>query len=253
MNEYYSDDRCTIYNADCAEVLPSLSDVDLVFTSPPYNLGSSPWPMLGNWKPGDGRGTSKWNNGTAGGGSIGYCDHDDAMPWVEYVGWQQSVLSMLWECLSPAGAIFYNHKPRVVGAQLWTPLELNPGLPLRQIITWARAGGLNFNATAFVPTYEWIMIFAKSEWRLHSQAASGIGDVWRVPAKAQPDHPAPFPIELPGRAIEATRPSCVLDPFMGSGTTLVAARSRGIRSIGIEKSERYCEVAAKRMCQEVLF
>jgi len=48
---YFEEDGIVIYNADCREVLPYLPKVDLVFTSPPYNLGGAPWPHLGNWKP----------------------------------------------------------------------------------------------------------------------------------------------------------------------------------------------------------
>ena len=55
-----------------------------------------------------------------------------------------------------------------------------------------------------------------------------------------------FPIDLPDRAIDATGPGLVCDPFAGSGTTLLAARKAGVRAIGIEKSERYCEMAAAR-------
>lgn len=256
MKPYYEDATATIYHGDCREVLPSWvghTEFDLVFTSPPYNLGSGPWEHLGHWKPGDSAGgKSKWRNGSDGSGGVTYEDHEDTMPWPDYVAWQRAVLGDLWSLLSRDGAIFYNHKPRVIGGRLWTPMELNPGLPLRQIVTWARAGGLNFNPTAYVPTYEWIMVFATHTWRLKSKAASGVGDVWRVPQEPNPDHPAPFPVGLPARAIETTGPGSVLDPFMGSGTTLVAAKQLGRKAVGIELSERYCEIAAKRLAQGVL-
>lgn len=111
---------------------------------------------------------------------------------------------------------------------------------------------MNFNPTAYVPTYEWIMVIAKEEFRLKSKAASGLGDVWREPQEPS-EHPAPFPEGLPARAIETTGPGLVIDPFAGSGTTLVAAKAAGVRAIGIEKSERYCEMAVKRLAQESLF
>lgn len=250
---YYRDDLVTLYHADNADVLPGISGVDLVFTSPPYNLGESPWPMLGNWKPGQGSGGhSKWRNGTEAGGGINYADHEDAMPWADYVDWQRAVWRLMWATLSPAGAIFWNHKTRVVGTRLWSPTELIPATlrrhNLRQEIIWRRAGGVNFNPTAYVPTHERIYIVAKDEWRLKSKGASGLGDVWEV-AQEQSPHPAPFPIGIPARAIETTAPGLVLDPFAGSGTTLRAAKDAGVKAIGIEKSERYCEMAAERLSQ----
>ena len=123
---------------------------------------------------------------------------------------------------------------------------------MRQIITWARAGGMNFAPTHYVPTYEWIIVFAKPDWRLKSKAASGVGDVWRVPQEPS-DHPCPFPIGLPARAIESAGPRTVLDPFAGSGTTLRAAKDAGVHAVGIEKSERYCEMIVKRLAQGSLF
>lgn len=247
IEPYYSDEFATIYHGDCVEVMESLGNIaDLIFTSPPYNLGATPWPTLGNWKPGDSvDGKSKWRNGSDGGGGIDYADHEDTMPWPDYVAWQHEVWSAMWSAITSKGAIFYNHKPRVIGARLWKPDELIP-YAVRQEIIWARAGGMNYNPTAFVSTHERIYIVAREAWRLRSKAASGIGDVWRVNQEPS-DHPAPFPLGLPQRAIEATDARQVLDPFCGSGTTLLAAKNAGAYSIGIDKSERYCEMAAARL------
>src|SRR5271170_8019933 len=141
---YYEEPGVTLYCGDCLQILPQLRDIDLIFTSPPYNLGGAPWPHLGHWKPGDSAGgKSKWRNGSDGSGGVTYKSHEDTMSHGEYVEWQRNVLTDCWNALSDKGAIFYNHKPRVIGGRCWLPLELNPKLPLRQIITWARAGGMN--------------------------------------------------------------------------------------------------------------
>lgn len=250
MKPYYEDDAVTLYHGDALEVMPAVAGVDLVVTSPPYNLGVTPGGGFGHWKDGQNHGgRSKWKAAMHDGDGIGYTDHNDAMPYAEYEAWQRECLRLMWASLSDRGAIFYNHKPRVQAGTLWTPLALNPDLPVRQIVVWARAGGLNFAPTHYLPTHEWIVVFAKPAFRLTSRGASGVGDVWNIAQAASPDHPAPFPIGLPARAIETTAPSLVLDPFAGSGTTLRAAKDAGVRSIGIEKSERYCEVAAKRLGQ----
>lgn len=253
MKPYYEASGCVIYHGDCEEVLPSLPPVDLVFTSPPYNLGVTAGGGFGHYVDDAGMrkrgGGGKWTGGAL---ANGYSDHDDAMSLEDYETWQRRVLELCWSRLTDVGAIFYNHKPRVQAGSLWTPLALNPGLPVRQIITWARAGGINFAPTHYMPTYEWIVVFARPAFRLKSKAASGVGDLWRVPQESNTDHPAPFPVGLPARALESVAPGSVLDPFMGSGTTLRAAKDAGIPAIGIDESERYCEIAAKRLAQEVL-
>ena len=253
MTPYYADESVTLYHGDCREVLPALHDVDLVVTSPPYNLGVTTGGGFGHWKDGQQHGgRSKWKAAMHDGDGIGYTDHNDAMPYAEYEAWQKDCLRLMWGALSDRGAIFYNHKPRVQARTLWTPLQLNPDLPIRQIIVWARSGGLNFAPTHYLPTHEWIVVFAKPDFRLTSRGASGVGDVWQIAQAANPDHPAPFPIGLPARAIETTAPRLVLDPFAGIGTTLRAAKDAGVSSIGVEKSERYCEKAAERLAQGVL-
>lgn len=248
MRPYFEADGVTIYHGDNREVLPLLPRIGVAITSPPYNLGGEPWPHLGNWKQGDSAGgKTKWKNGSDAGSGIQYGSHSDSMPWADYVTWQRGVISTLWSLLSDDGAIFYNHKPRVIGAKLWQPTELIPeGVELRQIVMWKRPGGLNFNPTAFVPMHEWVMVLAKPAFRLRSKGVSGLGDVWEIAPESNP-HPAPFPMGLPERVLEATTHGPVVDPHMGSGTTLVAAKLRGRQAIGIDVDERYCEMAARRL------
>jgi len=76
-----------------------------------------------------------------------------------------------------------------------------------------------------------------------------IGDVWRATPDVNTEHPAPFPVSLPGRALETTGATSLLDPFSGSGSALVAAVSRGVRAVGVELSANYCALSAKRLQQ----
>lgn len=257
MTPYYEHAGVTLFHGDCRDVLPQLppASVDMVFTSPPYNLGVTTgggFPT-GHYAP-DAPMRKRGGQGKWPGAAIadGYGIHNDAMPPAEYEAWQRDTLTSCWRLLTDTGAIFYNHKPRVQGGELWTPLSVNPGLPVRQIIVWARAGGINFSPSFYCPTHEWIVVLAKPAFRLRTKGASGVGDVWFVAQEANPDHPAPFPEALPARALETTTTAAVLDPFAGIGTTLVAAKRLNRRGIGIEINERYCEIAAKRLAQEAL-
>lgn len=179
----------------------------------------------------------------------GYASHADDMPHAEYVAWQQDVLRGCWETLTDDGAIYYNHKPLPREGIVRLPFELNPGLPLRQVITWDRGSGFTNCYWYYTPRYEWILLFAKEGFRL---ASLGTSDVWLARPVPNKEHPASFPIGLPKRALTTTKAGTVLDPFMGSGTTLRAAKDCNRKAIGIEIDERYCEVAARRLSQEVL-
>jgi len=243
-----------LYLGDCLEVLELVARPELVITSPPYNLGQMPWKPLGHWRPGIASGAGgggKWKAGYDSGDGVPYGEHSDALPWAEYVDWQRRVIGALWAKVTEDGAIFYNHKPRVVGTRLWTPQELlPPEVALRQIIIWARPGGINYSPVSFVPTHEWIMLLAKADFRLKSKGASGIGDVWRMNPERN-EHPAPFPLDLPMKAIDATAGNIVLDPFMGSGTVGVAAHRSGRKFIGIEKDQKWFDLSCARLEAEM--
>lgn len=228
-----------IINGDCMEVLrkfPSNS-IDIVVTSPPYNLKNS----TGNGMK-DGRG-GKWANAAL---IDGYENYDDCMPNEEYAKWQHDVLLELVRVIKDDGAIFYNHKWRVQAGLIQDRRDIVYDVPLRQIIIWKRKGGINFNAGYFLPTYEVIYLIAKKDFKLRPQANS-YGDVWEIMQEQRNDHPAPFPVELIDRIISSTTGQIILDPFMGSGTTAVVAAGLGRDFIGIEKSAKYCESALERL------
>lgn len=243
---YYEDDAVTLYCGDCREIMPALT-FDLVVTSPPYNMGLVPG--------GNGRGMYRPGASNKGGRfRDGYGVHTDDLPQDEYDAWQREMLSLMWGSLTEDGAIFYNCRPRVEHGVLRMPLGLDFGLPLRQLIIWDRGTGIDVNLRQFCTRGEYIALFAKPDFKLVSHSASGMGDVWRLgQEKAKSGHPAPFPISLPGNAIDATSCVTVCDPFAGSGTTLRAAKDRGRKAIGIEIEERFCEKTAERLAQEVLF
>jgi modification methylase len=243
MTPYYEQDGITIYHGDCRDVLPLLPLVDLVFTSPPYNKNRR---FDGTWQ---GIVTETCKGSRFRGG---YGVHTDDMPMPEYESWQRDTLRALWGVLSDDGAIYYNHKPRIINGELWMPTTLNPGLPLRQIVIWDTGAGINFMPGAYIPAHEWIMLFARPSFRFVERRASALSDVWRFHPASTKDHPAPFPIELAQRAISSTNAAVVLDPFMGSGSTLLAAQREGRCAIGIELDEQHCETAVRRLSQAVM-
>ena len=227
------------HRGDCIEILGRLpaESIDVIVTSPPYNIKNSTGNGLKNGSGG------KWPKA----GLIeGYDAHDDAMPHDEYVRWQRDCLKAMMRVLKEDGAIFYNHKWRIQGGLLQDRNDIVEGFPVRQIIIWQRAGGINFNPGYFLPTYEVIYLIAKPEFRL-APRANALGDVWTIPQEMNNPHPAAFPVELVQRCVESTNGQVILDPFMGSGTTAIAAEAAKRDWIGIDISEHYCRVARERL------
>lgn len=246
---YYSDDLVELYHGDSEEVLfdwsASLEPIaHIVVTSPPYNMGLVP----------GGNGRGMYRPGASSKGARfrdGYADsHDDAMPQDEYDAWQRRMLALLWGSIPDDGAIYYNHRPRVIHGELRDPLNNSFGIPLRNRIIWDRKTGIGPNLRHYCSVAEYVYLFAKPEFSLVDHSASGGGDIWRL-GQAQEDygHPAPFPLSLPMKAITTSGARSVLDPYAGTGTTLLAATIAGVPAVGIEKSERYCEVIANRLVE----
>lgn len=190
----------------------------------------------------DGRG-GKWKNAEL---VKGYSHHDDCMPHEEYAEWQRSCLKEMFRLLKDDGAIFYNHKWRVQDGLLQDRRDIVGEFPIRQIIIWKRKGGINFNAGYFLPTYEVIYLIAKPKFKLVAKA-NAHGDVWDFKQEMHNDHPAPFPVVLIDRIISSTSAQVVLDPFMGSGTTAIAALMNNRDYIGIELSPDYCLMSKERI------
>jgi len=224
---------------DCLSIMKQMPDecLDLVVTSPPYNLKNS----TGNGMK-DGRG-GKWKNAAL---VNGYNNYNDNIPHEEYVQWQRNCLAEMFRLLKNDGAIFYNHKWRVQAGLLQDRHDIVSGLPVRQIIIWRRKGGINFNQGYFLPTYEVIYLITKPDFKLVPRA-NAYGDIWEFTQEMNNIHPAPFPVALIDRIISSTSAQLILDPFSGSGTTAVAASLLGRDYIGIELSPEYCELSEQRL------
>jgi site-specific DNA-methyltransferase (adenine-specific) len=228
---------------DSVKIMRKFPDnsIDVIVTSPPYNLRNS----TGNGMK-DGRG-GKWSSAAL---LDGYSDHQDNMPHEDYVAWQRECLTEMFRVLKEDGAIFYNHKWRVQAGLLQDRADIVEGFPVRQIIIWKRKGGINFNAGYFLPTYEVIYLIAKPKFKL-APKANAFGDIWEFSQEMKNEHPAPFPLSFVDRCVRSTTGKIVLDPFMGSGTTALAAVDNNRDFIGIEVSKKYVEDSKKRLSEHL--
>lgn len=270
IHPYYQDDAVTIYHGDCREVLPTWGALAaLTVTSPPY-----------------------WNARTYEGGVgwETYADYSSWLREVLYVlyprtGWLVWNAGYIWrdgsiyDCAGDAARIavaagfqWRIQVPWVKDDYAPQPsIDLAPAHELIEVLRAPHAGPAFFDELR-VTRRQVERLGRVSQERAHGGAQrSGGGAGWGYPEdglKQAPNvlvvsklngddrlgHPAAFPPEIVDPWITAcTRPGdTILDPFMGSGTTLRAAKDTGRRAVGIEISERYCEMAAKRMGQGVL-
>jgi len=215
MKPYYQDDSCTIYNGDCLEVMDNVDGVDCVITDPPYGINY----LSSHYKYGNPHEIIK---------------NDDTL----FIPTDR-----LWNSINEGGSmyVFYSHKIPLIDDRI------------KNIIIWVKnnwtAGDLRGD---YGNQYECLAFMPKGDFKLKSKRYS---NVWKFDREPPKYHPTQKPVSIINRIIESAtnKGDTILDPFLGSGTTARACKDLGRKCIGIEISKEYCDIAVKRLGQEVLF
>jgi len=238
-----------IYNEDCLNFMKKLPDnfINTIVTSPPYNKKSA------------NRSKSKndiWSNGNA---AIKYDSFNDNMNENEYQEWQIKIINECIRILKPDGSFFYNHKNRTINKEIISPYQwiIKSNAKIKQEIIWDRKMMVEMDKVRFYPKTEKIFWLVKDNIQPYFNAEfARMTDIWEIlPTQNEHrnNHPAPFPIKLAERCICSTtkKNDLVYDPFMGSGTTAVAAIINDRNYIGSELSKNYCDIANKRLKNQI--
>ncbi len=224
MIPYYDVGGITIYHSDCETMFDSIPLVDCVITDPPYGIG-----YQSNMRVVDAK-FEKIKNDIHG------CSH--LYPIIKSKMRQNTVFCCF--CSFKNYHIDY--------------FELNKILDIKNSVIWNKGGGgIGDLKHALSTDYEIMIVAHNGSCMIRGKRT---GSVWNIP-KVNPikmRHPTEKPVALIKHAIMTWTDSenVVFDPFMGSGTTLVAAKETGRKAIGIEINERYCEIASRRLDQGVL-
>ena len=215
MTPYYNHAGITIYHGDCREVLPVLPKVDLVLTDPPYGIG------------------------------VDYESYDDTP-----IGLDDLIRTVFPLFLSAAPVVALT--PGITNVTRWPPS--------RWILAWVQVNAQG--ARGYWGFNEWQPILVYGTDPFLSRCLGARPDVIKTVANpdglsrwARANHPCIKPLPSWRKILARLAPpgvQTIVDPMMGSGTTLDAAKRVGLTAIGIEIEEKYCEIAAKRLSQEVL-
>lgn len=246
MIPYYDQDGITIYHGECREVLRSIDvSYDIVLTDPPYSSGG----LMRSDR--DMKTTAKYrNSGTVKQDPDFSGDNRDQH---SFIWWASFWLAECGQRLSPGGAIvtfidWRNLHCMIDAVQV-------AGFVYRGIIGWDKTEAVRPMKGWFSSQMEFAITATRGPVQ-RGGGADGIcqhGVIRRPTAGAKKRHLTEKPVELLQDILQTRNDwNVVLDPFMGSGTTLMAAKLLGRRAIGIEIEEKYCEVAADRLRQGVL-
>ena len=225
---------------DALDILRKIPDnsIDMGVTSPPYNKRENKKGWLVN--------------------KVVYKGATDNLPEEEYQRIQIDVLNELYRVIKPGGSFFYNHKIRWEKGIMLHPMDWlrKTEWVIRQEIIWDRMLAANIRGWRFWQVEERIYWLYKPERgniigkELKSKHAL-LTSIWRFPPENNNPHPAPFPISLPVRVIysimDDKKGGIIIDPYCGSGTTLIAAKILGHHYIGIDISREYVELSIRRL------
>ena len=223
MKLYYQEKGIEIYHGDCLDVLPTLAQADLVVTDPPYFVPARTYVSA--------RDAAKKN-------SVG----------------DLSILQTYFNALLPGLPVKDDGSLYMFCDAKSYPIFWRAMFPLfkhTRTLIWDKL--VSYNGYTWRHQHE---LIAWGEGHEAIRVPTGDGDVLRFRGVRQANrhHPAEKPVDLLQALIQKHAASrTVLDPFMGSGSSIVAAKRATRSAIGIEIEERYCEIAAKRLEQEVLF
>jgi site-specific DNA-methyltransferase (adenine-specific) len=218
------------YNGDFLKFKGQEGKVELIVTSPPYNIG------------------------------IDYGKYDDNKTYKEYLEFTKAWLGKTLQLLKDNGRICINvpidtgkFGKRSLAADL-TILAKRAGFKYKGTIIWNKQNSKNKFAMNFSKNVEVILIFYKEEWKaVPAEYREWVNEVWQFSGEnpKRVNHPAAFPVEIPRRLIKmfSEKGDTILDPFLGSGTTMVASKRLLRKGIGIELDAHYFEVAKKRVTQ----
>lgn len=233
---YYQDDQVTLYHGDCREVLASLADesVAAVITDPPYTERTH---QNARSSAADGSMQRSLSGSRKTFASI----DDDALRAVLA---EAGRVSRGWV----VATLDYRH---AVGFDV-TPPE---GLRVMRLGVWVKTNPTpQLSGDRPAQGWESIAYMHRSDRRSKWHGGGAHGN-YVAPIPPAEGHPTAKPLPLVSQWVRwfTDHGDTVLDPFVGSGTTLRAAKDEGRRAIGVELDERYCEIAAKRLCQDTLF
>jgi len=212
MTPYYQDSHVTIYHGDCREILPSIEQVDLVLTDPPYNSKS-----IGP------------NKQVYEGTTIMQLSNEEYADFCrEWFGLVEGVDLVF----TPGIANICNYPQ-----PYW-------------ILCWHKPAAVSFNRMRGYNAWEPISVYGRPFKRLPQDYL--YFNTMNLAKGPESKHPCPKPVALWAYLVSLSHAKVVLDPFLGSGTTCYCAKKLGRKCIGIEIEERYCEIAANRCRQMVM-
>lgn len=223
MSPYYSDDFVTLYHGDCREVTVWL-EADVLVTDPPYGINGALSASYKGRKP-----------------ASGFTPvHDRAVTWDATLEARDAALT-LWGDAKPA-AVFAS--PKRMDA---------PPFQCREVpLIWDKGQLVGMGDLTFPWRVNYELIYVRGGFAGRRTSTTVLRYDLSNKAAAREGHPTPKPIGLMAELVVKAPPGTIADPFAGSGSTLVAAKQLGRKAIGVELEERYAEIAARRLSQDVL-